>query len=75
KGSGLVLRWAQISLAFPVKVGSFLSRVYNMKRSDGQPVTTGRLVVERPDVVLLLGGDRSAGLDADALAAIATSIS
>jgi len=46
-----------------------------MKRPDGQPVTTGRLVVERPDVVLLLGGDRSVGLDADALAAIAQSIS
>ncbi|MGI8690045.1 MAG: hypothetical protein ACR2M3_15820 [Thermomicrobiales bacterium] len=45
-----------------------------MKRPDGQPVTTGRLVVERPDVVLLLGGDRDAGLDADALAAIAQSI-
>lgn len=45
-----------------------------MKRPDGQPVATGRLVVERPDVVLLLGGDRSAGLDADTLAAIATSI-
>lgn len=45
-----------------------------MKRPDGQPVTTGRLVVERPDVVLLLGGDRAAGLDADALAAIAISI-
>lgn len=45
-----------------------------MKRPDGQPVTTGRLVVERPDVVLLLGGDRSVGLNADALAAIAQSI-
>lgn len=46
-----------------------------LKRPDGQPVTTGRLVVERPDVVLLLGGDRDAGLDADALTAIAQSIS
>jgi len=46
-----------------------------MKRPDGQPVTTGRLVVERPDVVLLLDGDRDAGLDADALTAIAQSIS
>jgi len=45
-----------------------------MRRPNGQPVTTGRLVVERPDVVLLLGGDRAAGLDADALAAIAQSI-
>ncbi len=45
-----------------------------LKRPDGQSVTTGRLAVERPDVVLLLGGDRSAGLDADALAAIAQSI-
>lgn len=46
-----------------------------MKRPDGQPVTTGRLVVERPDVLLLLGGDRDVGLDADALTAIAESIS
>ncbi len=45
-----------------------------MKRLDGQPVTTGRLIVERPDVVLLLGGDRAAGLDADTLAAITQSI-
>lgn len=45
-----------------------------MKRPGGQPVTTGRLVVERPVVVLVLGGDRSAGLDVDALAAIAQSI-
>jgi hypothetical protein len=33
------------------------------------------LVVERSDVVLLIGGDRDAGLDADALTAIAQSIS
>ncbi len=46
-----------------------------MKRPDGQPVTTGRLVVERPDVVLLLGGDRDAELDADTLTEIAQSIS
>jgi len=46
-----------------------------MKRPDGQPVATGRLVVERPDVVLLLGGDRDAELDADALTEIAQSIS
>jgi len=46
-----------------------------LKRPDGQSVTTGRLAVERPDVVLLLGGDRDAGLDADALTAIAQSIS
>jgi len=45
-----------------------------MKQPNGQPVTTGRLVVERPDVVLLLGGDRAVGLDADTLAAIAQSI-
>jgi len=30
--------------------------------------------VERPDVVLLLGGDCDAGLDVDTLAAIALSI-
>jgi len=46
-----------------------------MKRPDGQPVATGRLVVERPDVVLLLGGDRDAELDADTLTEIAQSIS
>ena len=45
-----------------------------MKRPDDQPVTTGRLVVERPDVVLLLSGDRDAGLDANTLTAIAQSI-
>jgi len=32
-------------------------------------------VVERPDVVLLLGGDRDAELDADTLTEIAQSIS
>ncbi len=45
-----------------------------MKRPDVQPVTTGWLVEERPVVVLLLCGDRDAGLDADALAAIAAAI-
>lgn len=45
-----------------------------MKRPDGQPVTTGWLVEERPVVALLLGGDQSVGLDADALTAITQSI-
>lgn len=45
-----------------------------MTRPNGQPVTTGRLVVDRPDVVLFLSGDRDAGLDVNTLTAIAQSI-
>lgn len=41
---------------------------------DGPPMELGRLILERPDVVVSASGDRRDGLDRDALAAILGSI-
>jgi hypothetical protein len=42
--------------------------------SSAEPLQLGRLIVERPEVLLIASGDRRDGLDADTLAAVLASI-
>jgi len=46
----------------------------DLRGADGTVLETGRLILERTDVVLSISGDRRDGLDADHLAAIVASV-